>query len=651
MSQMKSLHLNDGVNNLRIPVKKRILIGSSDTCDIRLKRGNVEPIHCLLELNDGDWKIFNLAPKSICRVNGKDIVSQVVKVGDKLLIGNREFALEEIRKEAPPVRDEVSSTRSDMPSLPPVRKSVTGQQVNEGLKKTLPFFETPEIFVDRKQDTTSNHPLARVKDAQYTEYIFEDQDEIYPIFKYSVDKTAAEVVIIFKDKILSVDYIPLKNGKYYLSGVDNNRDVAFAYLGKKEKMQILEVQNSEVYLSEIPGFEHRKFSDATDKGLLLGKDDIHIFNHGDIQIYVRGDEAPPAVMSAPIMRRDPELKKYLLLCFLFMVFFVGAMNLYQVDKELEKEKAPERIATILYKPKKLRISKQNEVVKEIVKDKPELKKTPEKSEVVVKDTAQKEEKSIGDVNSKSTNNNPKKGEPVKGPTNNVKTVTNTSKASGSPNKSATKSTKKAVSKPNNMKGNVDTYKSIDFSSSLSSLMAKGGSLSSATANSGVAVSYEDNNSLSSDESAQVQKANVSASVGSLTSQTKGKLESSFGTNGLVQKKQVYIAGVPYKEVILGSIDRNDIWRILLENVPQFQYCYQRELDSKSQALEGVLMLQFVIGPSGNVTRASATNKDNNLPIRTRDCVVNHLKTIQFPQPNGGSEVTVNTPLNLQANQR
>lgn len=630
MKQTKVFQFLDGENSLRIPLRKRIIIGSGDTADIQLKKGSVEPIHCLLESIDGEWKIFNLAPKSVLKVNKKDVVTCQLKENDELIIGNRVFTFTEFKGKK-------------LPSTP---------SVSEVLKKPLPIFENVKLGQVTNEGFSSAHPLEQMEGAQFSEYIFEDQDEIFPIFKYNLEKTAAEVVILFKEKIISIDYVTLTSGKVYLSGVDrNSRDIVFPYLGKKEKFELLDIRGQEVFLNELPGFTHEKFSDEKNKNQLLGKDDIHMYSVGDIKIYVRGDEAPPMVKNAPFFRRDPELRKYMLLCLLIVLIFFGGINFYTVDKELEKEKAPERIATILYKPKKLRISKQNEVVEEIVKEKPELKKTPVKTEVAVKELSNDNVKSKGDVNSKSMDDQAKKANPVKGPTNNIKKVTTTQKKSGGATKSSNNVVKKVSPVQNKSVGNVDTYKSVDFSSSMSNLMAKGGSLASATNNAGSSVSYEQNNTISSDESAQVEKANVSASVGSLTSQTQGKLESSFGTNGLVQKKQHYIAGVPYREVILGSIDRNDIWRILLENVPQFQYCYQRELDSKSKALEGVLMLQFVIGPSGNVTRASATNKDNNLPPRTKDCVVTHLKTIQFPQPNGGAEVTVNTPLNLQARQR
>jgi len=645
VNENRSFQLNDGNKALRIPVKKRLIIGSGDTADIQLRKGNVEPIHCLLENVNNDWKLYNLAPSSVVKVNGENVVATSLKEGDQISIGSRTFVFEVAAAKKLP-------SSSLPPVAPPAPMMQEPQVVTENFNKPLPTMPVRVLNKEAEVSYDENHPLEADPEFMFSEYIFEDQDEIFPIFKYTVGKKAAEVVILFKNKVLSVDYLSLENGRYHLAGVAKKiHDIDFPYLGKDEKLPIVDIKGSEVFLHKIPGFEHKKFSDDKSDSMVLGGDDIHLFENGDLRIFVRGDEAPPFVKSAPILRRDTEFKKYLILCLLFVIAFVSFMSMFEVDPELEKEKVPERIATILYKPKTLRVSKQNEVVKEIVKKKEVVKKTPEKPKVAVKETAQKEVKSKGDITAKNNNaNTPKKGNPVKGPKNNITKVTKTTKSAGKPGKSTAKTTTKTNVANKNYKGNVDTYKSADFSSSISSLMAKGGSLSSTTNTGGAAVSFQDNNAIASNSSAQIEKANVDASVGSLTSRTKGTLESSYGTDGLVQKKQVYIAGVPYKEVILGSIDRNDIYRILLENAPQFQYCQQKELDVRQAAVEGVLVLNFVIGPSGHVTKASASSKGTSLPKSTRDCVVNHLKTIQFPKPKGGGEVAVNTPLNIQAKQ-
>ena len=627
MDQGRSLQLESSEKNYSVPMKKRIIVGSSDSADLQIRGRTVSDIHCLIEVQGDKYKIFSLSPQSKVIVNGSEVVAQELKLNDVVKLGESEFKF----------------TKSSL-SLPktPIEK-------RKKLPKPLPV--KPEINQDEVV-YDENYPLSKDSDAQFSEYIFEDSEEIYPIFKYEVEKRAAEVIILFKDKILSIDYIPQKDGIYKLAGVTNNlKDIEFAYLGKEEKIPFIEIRNGEIFVSGVPGFEHKSFSDSSKTGdsILLEKDDIHLFDKEELKIFVKGDEAPPHVKSAPVLRRDNEFKKYLILCFLFVAGFLSAVSFYEVDPELEKEKVPERIATILYKPKQLRVTKKNDPVKDIKKKIKKRRKAPVKKSVSTVKKAIKQTKSKGTLKAKSKSV-AKKGSPRKGPTNNKKIVRTAKKKAGKPGKTSRKKvTVKRVSPNKKFKGRVDTYKSEDFTSSISSLMAKGGALSAVKSKAGLTESYEDKaSSFSSSDSAQVKRANVQAKVGSLSSQTKGKLADSFGTDGLVQKKQVYIAGVPYKEVILGSIDRNDIMRILLENVPQFRYCYQKELDVRQAGLDGVLPMNFVIGPSGHVTRARVTSTSKNLPASVNGCIVSHLKTIQFPRPKGGSQVSVNTALNLHS---
>ena len=93
MNENRSFQLNDGNKALRIPVKKRLIIGSGDTADIQLRKGNVEPIHCLLENVNNDWKLYNLAPSSVVKVNGENVVATSLKEGDQISIGSRTFVL------------------------------------------------------------------------------------------------------------------------------------------------------------------------------------------------------------------------------------------------------------------------------------------------------------------------------------------------------------------------------------------------------------------------------------------------------------------------------------------------------------------------------------------------------------------------------
>ncbi|WP_419172803.1 AgmX/PglI C-terminal domain-containing protein [Halobacteriovorax sp.] len=627
MDQGRSFYLK-GKKDIRLPRKNRIILGASDSCDVRMRGAGIDDIHCLIEFAQDKTSIYSMSTKNPVKINNEEVVTCELRGGETITIGNYSF------------------TFGESSELPP-QQLIHPQEVVRNLPKQ-PKFNDEVIQKNQKDsDYQLNYPLSMDDNVKFSEYIFEEPDEIYPIFKYSVDKEAAEVIILFNGKIVGLDYIPHKDGKYNLVGMNpRGNDIEFPYLGKKDKVELLDIKKNDVAVGRIPGFEHRTFLNNKNAKNSLRRDDIHIFEKDNLKVFIRGTEAPPIVKSAPIFRRDKELRKYLIFCVLVFAVFMGGMLNFQVDKEIEKEKVPERIAKILYKPKQLRVTKKKNVIKKETPKKVQ-KKAPVKQEVSNTPKEQKPSKSRGDRTAKASNSTPKKAAPKKGPTNEKKVVRKSNKKAGKPSRTTKKASKvKKLSNNRKSRGKVDVYKSPSFTSSMNSLMAKGGSLSS-FADAGTTESFkDDSNALSTGESAQVQKADVKAEVGSLSSKTRGKLSSSFGTDGLVHKKKVYIAGVPYREVILGSMDRNDIMRILMENVPQFRYCYQKELDVQQKAISGVLAMDFVIGASGNVTRAKVTKADKAVPRSVKNCVANHLKTIQFPRPKGGAEVAVHVPLNL-----
>jgi hypothetical protein len=141
-------------------------------------------------------------------------------------------------------------------------------------------------------------------------------------------------------------------------------------------------------------------------------------------------------------------------------------------------------------------------------------------------------------------------------------------------------------------------------------------------------------------------AKVATNVGSLTGSAKGKIDSSRGFDGLAEKGSVMVAGVPVEKIALSTIDPDAIRRLLRENIPQFRYCYQKELDAtQNDKLQGRLVFKFVINGTGRVGRSEITS-DDITSDKVRGCIKNVLQGIQFPAPNGGKTVEVAQPMNL-----
>lgn len=143
----------------------------------------------------------------------------------------------------------------------------------------------------------------------------------------------------------------------------------------------------------------------------------------------------------------------------------------------------------------------------------------------------------------------------------------------------------------------------------------------------------------------IQTAGIQTNQGSLVGATTGVLGTSKGAEGLSGKKAIYTAGIPSETVVLGSMDPDVIRRILLDHLPQFRYCYQKELEKTGAEVGGAVKLDFTIGASGHVTGAGAESA-SGLPSEVKKCVVGVLKGINFPEPMGGGTVDVKQQMNF-----
>jgi outer membrane biosynthesis protein TonB len=619
--------------------KGRYLVGRSDSCDIYVDDEAVSAVHAVLEITDRVVKIYDMNSTNGTYVNGEKIIVKEIKPGDKLGIANVDFVFKNYEKET---------------ALPPVLESLTA--VPE-LPKTSP--------VTSKEKNDAVYPLATDPRAEFSEYIFEDIETLYPIFKYDVGKVAVEVIMLFKGSVFSIDYLPEGKQIYELVGESHSDlHIELPCLGKTEKIPFIEVSGHTSLVHSLPSYEALILSDKKNENkkqttIELNRSDIIRFSKGDIQIFVRASDAPPKVAAAPLFRRDKAFQSLLILLFLFISFFSVAIQFVSFEeiKKIEEEKAPERMAAILYK-QKLTTSTFKTVEK--TENAPKVQqKAPDK--VAVKKEVPKEvqpdvkKPDIADV--KNPVQKPDPGEKsaqekkvvLKGNPKAQPTPKQAQAPKGNPNKTQTNARPSAYSKVESKNsGPVDVYKSMDFSSSVNSVLAKGGSLSGVKSDVyGASGSSIGSGAISGAAgTGDLKKAEVGSNFGSLTGSTTGVIGTSKGAEGLSSKKAIYTAGIPSETVVLGSMDPDVIRRLLMAHLTQFRSCYQNELDrTGNDQVQGAIKLLFTIGASGRVDRAGVES-DSALPGGVKGCVVNVLRGIQFPEPQGGGTVEVNQQMNF-----
>lgn len=663
MFELKPTNPNFKVKTGVFP-KGRILLGRSESCDLLVNQDSISAIHAVMEIFDDRAVIYDMNSTNGTYVNDDKIIVKQIFLGDFFRLADIEFEfnLYSPADAPPPVLDTLEPSRGEASvKLPPA----IGEISQKSLPKSAPAVSNiaPSIV----------YPLASDPKAEFSEYIFEDRDELYPIFKYEASKQAVEVIILFNDSVLSVDYLPEGKSTYFITGVQTKPDqLEFAYLGKNDRFPFVDVRGDSALVHTIPGFDVFFLSDRKkDTGHVATSVELHgndllRLQKDNLQIFVRHVAAPPKVAPAPFLKRDPEFRKYLAFFMLLVGVMAVSLNVIEVPEDPDKEElAPERLATILYK-QQLSVSKNISVEKTVEAPK-EAQKAPQKTAVEKKVVTEKQPdvKKPDVVETKNQTQKPDPGKTTAQEKKIVKQGTtpvtkadnrtfNTPAAKGTTsaanNNMPTAKTQSAVSQVTTKSpGHVEVYKSADFSSSVSSLVAKGGSLSGVKTQ-GVAGTGGGTGMVGIADgvvggSGTIKTSTMTTQQGSLVGAATGALGDSKGAEGLSAKRAIYTAGIPGETVVLGSMDPDTIRRILLDHLPQFRYCYQKELERTGAEVSGAIKLNFTIGASGHVAQAGVDGA-SNLPTDVKKCVVGVLKGIQFPEPMGGGTVEVKQPMNF-----
>ncbi len=93
----------------------------------------------------------------------------------------------------------------------------------------------------------------------------------------------------------------------------------------------------------------------------------------------------------------------------------------------------------------------------------------------------------------------------------------------------------------------------------------------------------------------------------------------------------------------GNLDKAIIKRYIKRNQAKIAYCYESELLARP-AIEGQIMVNFLISGSGTVMSSSASGFDG----KVSSCVASVIKNIEFPKPSDGGNVQVNYPFTFHA---
>lgn len=288
----------------------RVLLGRSESCDVIIAHDALSSIHAVLEILEDSAIIYDMNSTNGTYVGDEKVISHKIALDSRFRLADIEF---EFKKHI--------STQTELPKVAPKISDL----LNAEARGIVP------------------------------EYIFEDKDELYPIFKYESVNRAVEVIILFKEKVFSIDYLPEGNSTYFLSGkADAADELEFPYLIKNQKVKFLEIHKGSCEVQTIPGFGivylgDKKMDGAENASSYeLHENDLVKLHNKDIQIYVRNVVAPPKIVAAPIFKRDPEFRNSLFLSLLaFVLLSIGANMMMAPTAAQVENRAQIRLAAIL----------------------------------------------------------------------------------------------------------------------------------------------------------------------------------------------------------------------------------------------------------------------------------------------------------------
>lgn len=591
--------------------KQRSMIGSSNVCDIIIKDDSITAIHAVIEITKETFKIFDMNTKHGTFHNGKKVIHTVFKVGDRLRFANIEYVFKNYNRQDIPALPLEMLELNKSREVPEIKKETTEEKIQESLHVEYPLASDPR--------------------ADYTEYIFEDAHTVYPIFDYSCTKNSIEVIILFRDTVFSVDYFTEKEGPYYIVGSKpSDSRLEYPQFQVHEKYIFMEISNHDIRILSLPGFKLLE-QDGKQQStqVYLQNDEVVRLSKEDIQIFIRKTQHPPKIKHAPLIRRDKEFMNLFMTINFILFIFVGGLFFYQVDKKIEKAKAPERIARILYKKKK----------RKVVKRKVKVRQAKEQKKVV---SAPKKKSILKKV--KKITQQPKKKVQAKAPKPSPKIA---------PKITATKSSqkKKVTVSKKAKKGSQNFFDSSKIKN-LNSMLTKGskqGSVRSKSAELGLGKNIKNgsvDHSSGSLKKGRLRKGNH------LQGSVKGSLDTNIGRLSSGDRKHnIQYAAEPFTKTLIGGggLSASVIEKGLRDHLNEMQSCYQRELDISYSDFQARAQLRFTISGTGRVRHAEVIFKRKTKQInKIRRCISNVLKGILYPEPDGKIEVSVNTYLNLSS---
>lgn len=621
--------------------KKRLVIGSALSSDIRIQQNAVSNVHAVVEMDEqGVAHIYDMASETGVFVNDKKTLTEELKDGDEIKIGFGTLTYKRSQVQDGPAK------------LPPAAARAPR-----------------ELYRDAQEDF---RPL-----------ILEDERNVIQIFDYpSAGEQALQIVMYWGNVILDVrhivDHEPVTLGEspkatFCVPGL--HTDLPFVSFDGGVNLQFSNDMTGVVRT----GKQVVSLADLGATRFLLKQNDQAKIQYRDITFFLSYAPLPPHLRRQRVMERDPLFFKVWFSSLLLTSAFIAMMVSVTPDKKLDTEELPPRVAAIIFKPvpppppppvekpkpvpppeKKVEPPKPvpppkpkpTPPKKLPVEVKPAAKPVPVKSKpqaapVAVANTKGEARPAGGNEGAGAKAKGP---EGKKGEANKPKAPVHMTDSRGNPNA-------KTPAKSDTPKGQGNVEALFDnINSTISLKMAAAG----AGANAASKNLHGDRGAFTTEGNGGLGQLGEGSGGGG-TSQTvhgrgteglgdgaTGKGIGAIGRGGNLSgtgngRPNVNV-GNAGDTIVLGGLDKSVIDEVVKRHYSQISYCYSKELSGHS-GLQGRIATRWEISGTGRVSTAGVDSSSiGNSAVEK--CLLAVIKNMIFPEPLGGGTVTVTYPFSF-----
>lgn len=612
--------------------KRRLIIGSALSSDVRIQDASVSNVHAVVELDDKNVPtIYDMASQSGISINGKKTLSQTIKTGDDISIGNVTlgFSLQPLQ--------EASAT------IPTHAVQKTGQR---------------KLFLNEKEDF---RPL-----------ILEDERNVIEIFDYPTSgELALQICQYWQNLILNISHFTEQKPV----NIGEQASADFLVPGFSSPFPFISFENGECQLTfteEMDGIVRTKQklisiadlkAEKRETGpfrLSLKASDFVKLQVNGITFFISFCPEPPRLKPQKLLERDPFFFKIWSTSLLLSLLLIITAANVNVEKKLDIAEVPPRVATIIFKPitqpVKLEKQKITDNEKKVSHDtqphKPKQnaradiknQSKAEQAKSAIKNSQKNQLREAGGDQGEGARAKGQEGR--KGSAKGVKSDIAMSKSRGNVNASSPAKGQGAG------KGVVESLAG-DLSGAISKSLSAGGKGADAAA--GRLKGYGGFTTEGEGGLGQIGKGAggggesldvAGAGTKGLGEGAVGKGLGAIGEGGNILgtgrgRPSIEIGGAQ-ETIIVGGLDRDLIDQIIQKHRNQLRYCYEKEANAGKPDLRGRILTKFVISASGRVSSAGVENSTmGNSAVE--NCVVGVIQRIIFPEPLGGGIVEVSYP--------